>query len=182
MGKIWLAACILAGMLHAESAERKGVNIGLGLGIGKIDTTLNNKSDSDGSAATGLFTIGYGVTNNLVIQMDNIGLSSNHTNFSSKYEEVQGSYWGLGGYYFWNEERHSPYIGVSIGRTNHESTTNLFVKSMGKFGDSYKLTAGYDYNQWFAELNYIKGSSERVNSDSLMFALGYNFAIEIGLR
>jgi hypothetical protein len=165
------------GVLQADSPGHKGLNIAFGIGSGVMKTTYGLESDSDNQSAVFLSRIGAGITNNMVLIFEGIGNygSFNYTSFGKK--DVSYNYAGIGMNYYFNENATTPYIGFSFGTADHESDPKSFVKSSGTFGNSYKLSAGYEYNRWLAEVNYIKASSEIIKTDSVIFAIGYNFAL-----
>jgi len=167
----------LIGMLHADSPGHKGLNIAFGIGSGVMETTYSLESNRDNQSAVFLSRIGAGITNNMVFIFEGIGNygAFNYTSFGKK--DVSYNYVGVGMNYYFNEDGTTPYIGFSMGMAEHESDPKSFVKSSGTFGNSYKLSVGYEYNRWLVEVNYIKASSEIIKTDSIVFAIGYNFAL-----
>jgi hypothetical protein len=168
MKKIILSIIILASMLAADNG-REGAMTAIGLGIGSVSSSLDGKKSVDAVDTSWALKFGYGFTPNLVAFAEG--------SIQAVTKDLEQSSIGVGLSYYLEDEPNSPYFSVYVGDVEHSIVSTVPDSSSGSFGDLWKLGAGYEYKQWFFQVDYINAQSSRVKSDGVFGSIGYNFHI-----
>lgn len=165
MRNFFIYFLLLGSLLHATDGREGGMTA-IGLGVGYVSSSIDNiKTDSIGNYWDLKF--GYGFNPNIVGFIEG--------SLQAVTKEVQQNSIGIGLSYYLRDGINSPYISAYIGAVEHPMDN--YESSNGKFGNLWKIGAGYEYKQWFLQLNYTKASSPRVKTDSTFVSAGYNFHI-----
>jgi hypothetical protein len=171
-----IGSLLIGSSLIAEDG-RRGINLSLSIGLGNVNTTLD-RSTTD-HETSGLLTgkIGYGFTDNFIAFIE--GSNSAHTiSVSGESTDIIQNSIGAGATYYLLSKSSSPYISAYIGDVSHGiESTSMQESSFGSFGNLWKLGAGYEYKQWFFQVDYINAESSRVKSDGVFGSIGYTFHI-----
>lgn len=156
------------------SDGREGMMAAVGAGIGYVDSTLDGKSTTTGAGNFWSIKLGYGFTPKIVGFVEGSAQALNKGS-------VQNSI-GIGMSYYLDEQSSSPYLSAYLGEANeniefYDTGVKKEEYSDGSFGELWKLGIGYEYKQWFFQLDYFNANNKRVDSNGLVGSIGYNFHI-----
>ena len=175
MTKTIIALLLLISVVQAESRGHMGPSGAFGIGSGSLKTKIGLDSDRDNTAVVLFARIGAGIYENVVLNFDTIGSIGTGEYGAIGKNDVNCDYAGVGVTYYLNNTEASPYIAFSIGSAEHTTDPKSNFDSSGKFGQSYRLATGYEYNGWLGEISYLRGVSQQAKSDLIMYSIGYNF-------
>jgi len=165
MRKFFISVVLFWSFLYANDGHEGGMT-SIGLGLGYVSANVDNKESNNINSYWNL-KFGYGFTPNI------IGFIEGSTQAVTK--EVEQNSIGIGFSYYLQDKSISPYVSGYIGSVEHSIDNDK--PSKGSFGDLWKLGVGYEYKQWFFQLDYINAKSPRVKSDGVLGSIGYNFHI-----
>jgi|GEM_PF-6579618 len=165
MRYIIVLSIICGSLLHASNGREGGMT-SIGVGLGYVSAHVNG-IESNSADSYWNMKFGYGFSPNI------IGFIEGSVQAVTK--DVEQNSIGIGCAYYLQEELSSPYISAYVGSVEHSLGND--ESSKGSFGNLWKLGAGYEYNQWFFQLDYIKAESSKVKSDGVFGSIGYNFHI-----
>lgn len=165
MKYIFIGFMIFGSLIHAADGREGGMT-SIGLGLGSMSANIDNQEYNSIDSNWNL-KFGYGFNSNI------IGFIEGSTQAVTK--EVEQNSIGIGLSYYLFDEVSSPYFSGYVGSVEHWIGNS--GTSKGKFGDLWKLGVGYEYKQWFVQMDYINAESDRVKSDGVFGSIGYNFHI-----
>jgi len=137
--------------------QRKGLNLGIGLGFSPYASfDWNNSIDENNVAASAKFSIGYGIDNNNIITYQGMGSGVTSTSFNDTF--ILQGLWGPRWIHYFGESDHKSFFGsAGFGWLRFWSEYSDVCGS----GLGYEIGMGYEIMRHFQlELFYFWGETE----------------------
>jgi hypothetical protein len=165
---------LLIGCSLFAADGREGAMTAISVGLGQVYSTLDEQSTTNEIGDFWSIKLGYGITPNIIAFIEGSAQSLNKGS-------IQNSA-GIGISYYFDERASSPYLSAYVGEANEHieyyvSGVKKEEYSDGSFGDLWKIGLGYEYKQWFCQLDYFNANNKRVESSGVVGSIGYNFHI-----
>jgi hypothetical protein len=167
--KIIMLGSLLTTNSFGNENSREGFIGSMGLGLGAVSSTIKGQNNTDSIGSLINLKFGYGFTPNLV---GYLGGSS-----QAIYDDNTLNSAGLGVEYYLEDSRHSPYVSLYVGEANenikNSNGTSEYLD--GSFGELWRVGVGYEYEQWFFQLDYMNANNKKIENSGMMGTVGYNF-------